>query len=117
MTTQQLKKSFNPTEDPKKHVRPSYYRTTMGMMFAAILGGFGGASIAVWWLLGQLTHTEEMSSNPAAVKIFTEMSSKSLVAALVALGFLLLVLALEVYGAWKASKRIPSTPLTAMKAG
>ncbi|MFJ7794510.1 hypothetical protein [Pseudomonas sp. NPDC096950] len=121
MTTQQLNESYTPTEsqlnDPKKKVRPNHYRTAMGMIFAAILAGISGAFIAGWWFLDLLTHTEEVSSNPVQVKIFTEMSSKSLVAALVACGLLLLVLALEVYGAWKASKRTPSTPLTAMTTG
>lgn len=121
MTAQKLKEFFKPTptqlKAPKNSGRANHFRTAQAFVFTGILGGFCGASLAGWWLLGALSRIGFADVSPAAVKIFAEMSVKSLTVAIGAGAILLLVVACEVYGSFKALKKARIAQSTSPTAG
>lgn len=121
MTPQKIKEFFKPTptqlKAPKNNDGVNHFRTAQAFVFAGILGGFCGASLASWWLFGAISKIGFEDMSPAAVKIFTEMSEKSLNVAIGAGGFLLVVVACEVYGSWKALKKTRISQTTSPTAG
>lgn len=117
MTPQKLKEFFVPSttqlKAQKNNGRPNHFRTAQAFVFAGVLGGFCGASLAGWWLLRTLSKIGVADVTPTTVKVFTEISEKSLIVALGAGGILLFAVTCEVYGSVKALKRARIVQATA----